>query len=57
MPQQQVFIPPDENVQENFRTADPTVEEIAAQLDVSVSTVESDFRKARAFLRSRLAEA
>jgi RNA polymerase sigma factor (TIGR02999 family) len=33
-----------------------TVEEIAEQLQVSVSTVESDFRKATAFLRSRLAE-
>jgi RNA polymerase sigma factor (TIGR02999 family) len=33
-----------------------TVEEIAEQLQVSVSTVESDFRKATAFLRSRLVE-
>jgi RNA polymerase sigma factor (TIGR02999 family) len=33
-----------------------TVEEIAAQLQVSVSTVESDFRKAAAFLRSQLVE-
>jgi RNA polymerase sigma factor (TIGR02999 family) len=33
-----------------------TVEEVASLLQVSVSTVESDFRKATAFLRSRLAE-
>ena len=33
-----------------------TVEEIADVLLVSVSTVESDFRKASAFLRSRLVE-
>jgi len=33
-----------------------TVEEIAELLEVSVSTVESDFRKATAFLRSRLVE-
>jgi RNA polymerase sigma factor (TIGR02999 family) len=33
-----------------------TVEEIAGQLAVSVSTVESDFRKATAFLRGRLSE-
>jgi RNA polymerase sigma factor (TIGR02999 family) len=33
-----------------------TVEEIAEQLEVSVSTVESDFRKATAFLRGQLAE-
>ena len=33
-----------------------TVEEVAGLLQVSVSTVESDFRKARAFLRGRLAE-
>jgi RNA polymerase sigma factor (TIGR02999 family) len=33
-----------------------TVEEIAEQLQVSVSTVESDFRKATAFLRSRLVD-
>jgi RNA polymerase sigma factor (TIGR02999 family) len=33
-----------------------TVEEIAEQLQVSVSTVESDFRKATAFLRGRLSE-
>ena len=33
-----------------------TVEEIAEQLAVSVATVESDFRKARAYLRSRLVE-
>ena len=33
-----------------------TVEEIAEQLAVSVSTVESDFRKATAFLRSRLVD-
>jgi RNA polymerase sigma factor (TIGR02999 family) len=33
-----------------------TVEEIAGQLQVSVSTVESDFRKAAAFLRSRLVD-
>jgi RNA polymerase sigma factor (TIGR02999 family) len=33
-----------------------TVEEIAEQLGVSVSTVESDFRKATAFLRGRLSE-
>jgi RNA polymerase sigma factor (TIGR02999 family) len=33
-----------------------TVEEIAEQLGVSVSTVESDFRKATAFLRGQLAE-
>jgi RNA polymerase sigma factor (TIGR02999 family) len=33
-----------------------TVEEIAEQLEVSVSTVESDFRKAAAFLRGRLVE-
>jgi DNA-directed RNA polymerase specialized sigma24 family protein len=32
------------------------LEEIAEILQVSVSTVESDFRKARAFLRSRLRE-
>jgi RNA polymerase sigma-70 factor, ECF subfamily len=32
-----------------------TVEEIAELLEVSVSTVESDFRKATAFLRRRLA--
>jgi RNA polymerase sigma factor (TIGR02999 family) len=32
-----------------------TVEEIAGLLQVSVSTVESDFRKATAFLRRRLA--
>jgi RNA polymerase sigma factor (TIGR02999 family) len=31
-----------------------TVPEVAEQLDVSVATVESDFRLARAFLRSRL---
>ena len=31
-----------------------TVEEVAAQLGVSVSTVESDFRIARAWLRQRL---
>ena len=31
-----------------------TVEEVAEQLQVSVGTVESDFRKARAYLRSRL---
>jgi RNA polymerase sigma-70 factor, ECF subfamily len=34
-----------------------TVEEVAEQLGVSVSTVESDFRKATAFLRGRLADA
>jgi RNA polymerase sigma factor (TIGR02999 family) len=34
-----------------------TVEEIAEQLGVSVSTVESDFRKATAFLRGRLSDA
>ena len=33
-----------------------TVPEVAEQLRVSVATVESDFRKARAFLRSRLRE-
>jgi RNA polymerase sigma-70 factor, ECF subfamily len=33
-----------------------TVPEIAELLDVSVSLVESDYRKAQAFLRSRLAE-
>jgi RNA polymerase sigma factor (TIGR02999 family) len=33
-----------------------TVEEVADLLQVSVSTVESDFRKATAFLRSRLVE-
>jgi RNA polymerase sigma factor (TIGR02999 family) len=33
-----------------------TVEEIAGLLGVSVSTVESDFRKATAFLRGRLSE-
>jgi RNA polymerase sigma factor (TIGR02999 family) len=33
-----------------------TVEEVAGLLGVSVSTVESDFRKATAFLRGRLAE-
>jgi RNA polymerase sigma factor (TIGR02999 family) len=33
-----------------------TVAEIAEQLQVSVSTVESDFRKATAFLRGQLAE-
>jgi RNA polymerase sigma factor (TIGR02999 family) len=33
-----------------------TVGEVAGLLQVSVSTVESDFRKATAFLRSRLAE-
>jgi RNA polymerase sigma factor (TIGR02999 family) len=33
-----------------------TVEEIADVLEVSVSTVESDFRKASAYLRSRLVE-
>jgi RNA polymerase sigma factor (TIGR02999 family) len=33
-----------------------TVEEIAGQLGVSVSTVESDFRKATAFLRGQLAD-
>jgi RNA polymerase sigma factor (TIGR02999 family) len=33
-----------------------TVEEIAGQLEVSVSTVESDFRKATAFLRGQLSE-
>jgi RNA polymerase sigma factor (TIGR02999 family) len=33
-----------------------TVEEIAGLLEVSVSTVEGDFRKATAFLRSRLVE-
>jgi RNA polymerase sigma factor (TIGR02999 family) len=33
-----------------------TVEDIAGQLQVSVSTVESDFRKATAFLRGQLAE-
>jgi RNA polymerase sigma-70 factor (ECF subfamily) len=33
-----------------------TVEEIAEQIQVSVSTVESDFRKATAFLRSQLVE-
>jgi RNA polymerase sigma factor (TIGR02999 family) len=33
-----------------------TVEEVAGLLQVSVSTVESDYRKATAFLRSRLAE-
>jgi RNA polymerase sigma-70 factor (ECF subfamily) len=33
-----------------------TVPEVAELLDVSVSLVESDFRKASAFLRSRLAE-
>jgi RNA polymerase sigma factor (TIGR02999 family) len=33
-----------------------TVEEIAEQLQVSVSTVESDFRKATAFLRGQLSE-
>jgi RNA polymerase sigma-70 factor (ECF subfamily) len=33
-----------------------TVEEIADQLQVSVSTVESDFRKATAYLRSQLSE-
>ena len=33
-----------------------TVEEIAEQLGVSVSTVESDFRKATAFLRGQLSE-
>jgi RNA polymerase sigma factor (TIGR02999 family) len=33
-----------------------TVEEIAEQLAVSVSTVESDFRKATAFLRGQLSE-
>jgi RNA polymerase sigma factor (sigma-70 family) len=32
-----------------------TVEEIAGLLEVSVGTVESDFRKAVAFLRGRLA--
>jgi RNA polymerase sigma factor (TIGR02999 family) len=31
-----------------------TVPEVAELLEVSVSLVESDFRKARAFLRSRL---
>ena len=34
-----------------------TAEEIAEQLGVSVSTVESDFRKATAFLRGRLSDA
>jgi RNA polymerase sigma factor (TIGR02999 family) len=34
-----------------------TVEEIAEQLEVSVSTVESDFRKATAYLRGQLADA
>jgi RNA polymerase sigma factor (TIGR02999 family) len=33
-----------------------TVEEIAAQLQMSVSTVESDYRKAAAFLRSLLVD-
>jgi RNA polymerase sigma factor (TIGR02999 family) len=33
-----------------------TVEEAAELLDVSVSTVESDFRKATAFLRGQLSE-
>jgi RNA polymerase sigma factor (TIGR02999 family) len=33
-----------------------TVEEIAEHLQVSVSTVESDFRKATAYLRGRLSE-
>jgi RNA polymerase sigma factor (TIGR02999 family) len=33
-----------------------TMEEVAGLLQVSVSTVESDFRKATAFLRGRLAE-
>jgi RNA polymerase sigma factor (TIGR02999 family) len=33
-----------------------TVEEVAALLEVSVSTVESDFRKAMAFLRGQLSE-
>jgi RNA polymerase sigma factor (TIGR02999 family) len=33
-----------------------TVEEIAGQLGVSVSTVESDFRKATAFLRGQLSD-
>jgi RNA polymerase sigma factor (TIGR02999 family) len=33
-----------------------TVEEIAEQLGVSVSTVESDFRKATAFLRGQLSD-
>jgi RNA polymerase sigma-70 factor (ECF subfamily) len=33
-----------------------TLPEIAEQLDVSVSTVESDFRRATAFLRSQLVE-
>src|SRR5262249_38793810 len=33
-----------------------TVEEIAGLLGVSVSTVESDFRKAAAFLRGQLSE-
>ncbi len=33
-----------------------TVEEIAEQLGVSASTVESDFRKATAFLRGQLSE-
>jgi RNA polymerase sigma factor (TIGR02999 family) len=33
-----------------------TVEEIAGQLTASVSTVESDFRKATTFLRGQLAE-
>src|SRR5262249_7813144 len=33
-----------------------TVVEIAALLEISVSTVESDFRKAAAFLRSQLVE-
>jgi RNA polymerase sigma factor (TIGR02999 family) len=33
-----------------------TVEEIAGLLEVSLSTVESDFRKAAAFLRGRLIE-
>jgi RNA polymerase sigma factor (TIGR02999 family) len=33
-----------------------TIEEIAEQLQVSISTVESDFRKATAFLRGQLSE-
>jgi RNA polymerase sigma-70 factor, ECF subfamily len=33
-----------------------TLPEVADQLQISVTTVESDFRKASAFLRSRLAE-
>ena len=33
-----------------------TVEEIAEQLGVSVSTVEGDFRKATAFLHGQLSE-